>query len=835
MRVKVESHRTAGQDMSTLTRCGAKVKSFACWLFVFLFISSLCLAQGNFYFSTGDSKGPLDSDRLFSPSVGRKFYEIAYELVNSENRQFSISDHHLRTEQAMVFLNAAVKLDSRADYVRSLLIKTACSRKYTDHERSLAAVKDNSELIYYLLGDYVGKTADLEVVTEAVRYLLEQFNSREQREKLLEELLKNLGPKNTVLDSELATLLGLLNAEKTDVEAAQSYFMRAYYKNKYNKLAFEKLTELMPEQITPPIYLEHLRLALEKNPLDIEAAQAFAGYARQLELFHTAASAYEYCAELFRFLYPAQSLPKALYFPWALSNYNTQRNQYKCLQIAEQVRQSGRFDLSLEAIAAKAAVKIGDRQQANQILTTAEDKAQANYQSEIASQLAWFYCFAMPDADKAIDWANKAYSMEPNSATAAAILAYSLVINGQTDLAKTLIDNYQRTQISDLALAQIQLETEQRDAAVESLKSAIAAEPGSLEAERAKEILAQLNADYIPAVDPDITLTALRNSLARAVVPAFVRPEKIISAELNVRGSKFSYGSDFGATITITNNSSEPLVISDDGLFNGNIRVDANISGDLNKRIPNLVSVKIRPASPIEPGQSISIPLQLVTGELRRTLFDHPQATLYIEFTGYLDPVTTGEGEPTNRLGGIKPARVVVKHPGVELTAKYLRNRFNSLSKGRQGQKIKTAQFFVGLLMEQHTMAERQPLYKFMYADWMPALLKSALRYNLADDDWTVRVHTMAAMLPLTLDYELINAVAENLDDNHWPVRLTAAYLLAKAQGDDFGKVLDWKAKYDSNNLVRDMTIALGAVNPQLKQPPDKQLPADSNKEPPSS
>ncbi|MBA7659063.1 hypothetical protein ES703_67027 [subsurface metagenome] len=390
-------------------------------------------------------------------------------------------------------------------------------------------------------------------------------------------------------------------------------------------------------------------------------------------------------------------------------------------------------------------------------------------------------------------------------------------MNGQTDWAKLLIDNCERNQISDLALAQMQLEEGQQSSAIETLKSTIARDPGSLAAERAKEILAQHGGEYIPPIDPGIILTVLKNSFGQAVVPAFVRPEKIISVQLNLRGSEFSYGSKFSGTVAITNNSSEPLVISDDGLLSGNIRVDADVSGDLNKKIPNLVSAKIQPASPVERGRTILIPLRLVTAELRRILRTYPQASLDIEFTVYLDPVTTGEGL-TNRLRGIKPAKVTIKRPGIKLTGKYLQNRLNSLSKGRQGQKIKTAQLFTGLLMEQYAMANREPLYKFMYADWMPDLLKSALLHNLNDNDWVAKVHTMASMLTLPLDYELINALAESLNDTHWPTRMMAIYLLAKNQDSNFAKVLDWTAKYDSSNLVRDMAIALGTARPQQQE-----------------
>jgi hypothetical protein len=133
-----------------------------------------------------------------------------------------------------------------------------------------------------------------------------------------------------------------------------------------------------------------------------------------------------------------------------------------------------------------------------------------------------------------------------------------------------------------------------------------------------------------------------------------------------------------------------------------------------------------------------------------------------------------------------------------------------------------------------------QPPYKFTYADWMPAVLKSALVHSLTYDDWDTKVNTMADMTSLPLDYELINVLAENLNDTHWPVRLMAIYLLAKNQNGNFAKVLDWAAKYDSSKLVRDMAVALSAAAspPVQKKPPAQptqetpQQPAEPNTEP---
>ena len=767
-------------------------------------------------------------EELFSPSIARKFYEIAYELANSKD----VSGPE--AEQAIVFLTATVNLDTGADYAHPLLIKVASRYAKTDY----------STLVYHLLVNYVDESADLEVVRDAIRYLLERLDSREQRERLLQRMLKDTGKKNTILFSELVTLLGVFAVEKADLETAKFYFMQAYNSDKYNKLAFAKLAELMPEQVGPALYLEQLRLAIRENPADIEAALNFAQYAERLQLYEAAADAYKYCADLFEYLYPSEALPPNIYLPWAISCYNSQSNQHKCLQIADKLRQSGRFDLLLEAIAGRAAAKIGDAEQATRIFQDAEDKAQQllrqgprnnttplitrrdEYSHRVgAKEFAWFYCFALPDDNRALDWANKAYAIEPNSATAAALLAYSLMRNQQIEWAKPLIENYQRNQIADLTLAQIQLTKGQRDLAIRNLNSAIAKDPGSLAAELAKEILTKQGTVYIPPVDTDVVLATLKNSFDQTLVPEFIPPEEIISVQFNLRGNKFSYSSNFDAAVAITNNSSEPLVIGDDGLFKGNIRVDANVSGNLNKKIPNLVSLKTRTASLIEPGRSILIPLQLITGELKWMLLAHPQASLDIEFTLYLDPVTTDLGGIANRLSNIQPARVLVRRPAIKLNAKYLRTRFNSISTGQLGQKIKTAQLFIGLLMEQYAMSNRKPLYRFMYGDWMPTMLKSALIHqagllrNPADTEWLVKVHTMAGMLSLPLDQELTSAVAENLNNTHWPVRLMAVYLLAKSPDSKFAKVLDWTAKYDQNKLVRAMATALAAADTQAPEP----------------
>jgi hypothetical protein len=683
--------------------------------------------------------------------------------------------------------------------------------------------------VFNSLARYLNKNSDLEPARQAVQYLLERLNVREHREQMLTYLLQNLSGKNACFDSELTTLLGLLSAEKADVNAAQYYFIQAFNRDKYNELAFDKLAEFVPaEQISPAVYLEHLRLMLGKNLFDLNAAVAFARYAEQTQLYQTAADAYEYCARLFAYLYPSQQLPPDIYLPWMLNNYNAPRSQDNCLKIAFQLRQSGIFDLFAEAIAAKAAMKIGNPEQAGQILQSVETEISNQSSIPVLSgaeginnqSAAWFYSFASPDPNKALDWANRAYASEPNSPSAAALLAYSLVMNEQKDWAKTILDKYEQNQIAVLTLALVQLAEGQKDTAIETLKSAIAKNPGSLEAEHAKKILISIGGNYVPPSDPNITLLALRSTFATNLVPSFLTPDKIISAQLNLRGTEFSYGSSLEGSVAIINNSAEPLLISDDGFFTGNIRIDANVTGDLNKNIPNLASIKIRPPSPIDPGGSFFVPLSVFTGELRRLLLTHPQASFNIDFTLYLDPVTDEQGQVTGRIPGLKPASVTVKRQKTEIVDKFLKNRIGSLTSGQQGQKTKTAHLFIGLLLEQNAMAGIQPPYEFTYNDAMPPLLNSALLNSLTYDDWAVKTNIMTDMTDLPLDYQFITVLSENLNDTHWPTRLMALYLLAKNQKDTFKQVLDWTAQYDSNRFVCDMAVALGGTYVPPPQPP---------------
>jgi hypothetical protein len=747
------------------------------------------------------SSEPLPS--LSSQSAAACLRDIAYEVAYSPDTAGGEAD------QAIILLMAAKNLDNSMGPIEPLLLKLLGRRPQGDY---------SGQIVPWLQA-YVDPSCDRVVVREAVQATLDRLNSWEARKKLLEELAIKLGNKNPAIDSDLAMLLGFLLGEKGDTETAKLYLIRAYTSNSYNKVAFVKLAEIAPGDIGPGVYLEHLRLVLRENPLNLDAAMNFAQYAQQLQLYDLAALSYQYSAELYRYLYPAELLPAQIYLPWAVSSYNAKRGQPVTMQIAESVRGTGCFDLALEGLAARAAAKAGSQQEARRICRQAEDKAQqllqsASPQAPTPTQFAWFYCFADPNARKALDWANKAYSAEPNSPPTRALLAYALSLNDQMDWAKPMLGSCAGNQIADLVQAKVQAAAGSKQEAIQTLNAAINRDPGSLAAGRAREMLAELQSPYVPPINADALMGFLARRLGQAVVPQFLPPDKMIQVQLTVRHKEFAFGSDIDGVVTITNQGPEPLTITEDSLFKGGIRIDARVSGSLQKQIAPLVLQTVRTALEVQPGKSYTIPVRLSTAELRETLDAYPQASLEIQFVLYLDPVVAKDGSVTNRLMDLKPVTATVKRPGIDLTAGYVRNRLSAISSGPEGQRIATAQLFTGLLREQQAMADHGTLYPYRNAQWMPALLRSALTSDSGlllgngADDWVAAVCTMSDMLSVQLDEGLVAAVAKDLNRPEWPVRMMALYLLAHGSHGDFQPVLDWFAQNDANELVRRIAMS---------------------------
>ena len=780
------------------------------WLY--LYIVAYCYAL-----FMGVAVGASENERLFSENTTEIFIQQAQEIA----RQDSLDPQGI--EQAMTFLNAASALDEVSAVLPEQILKIAVAGCYGGH--------DYSQAILWALERQVSVRADLEVLTGAVRCLLDRQNSRLDREVLLEKLLKKYAESNKAFGSDLATQLGLLTVEKADMQSAINWLAYAYELNSYNRLAFIKLQELSLEQelsLKPEVYLLQLRSALDLNPYDLNQVLLYAETLKRMRLYGLAGQAYEYAAKLYMFSLPGQPLDEAILVPWILCYYHTPRYESKCIQVTDQYRDSQRFNLMLEAVAGRAALKLGQVEKGKAVLKKAGEKAEkllsekGLMQPIYPEQLAWYYSFVLGRPEKALAWANQAYKEAPRRQGVQEIFAYTLAQSGQMELAEEYARPSQETsQIAALTVA-ITMIDEQNDpngsTVLGLLKSAISMQPESFVAEKAVQILKDQGSDYVMPASAALAQAELAKIYEDQIVPDFVSPRERFSAKLLFSGSEFFYGNDFTPKLIIENTASGPLTIGSGSLLEGRLRVDVSLTGDLNVEVPNLLSMQFRPSRPILPAEHVSIPLPVDTGKLRKLLQTYPQADVDISFTVYLDPSEKENQTVENALSGTEPVRGQIHRSGVLLTRDFLMQRLDALARGKQGQQLRAVKLLIGLLAEQQAFEVGQA--DFQYVQVERTLLVDSVRRGLRDENWKVRVQALESLtsLAIPLDSDMVQEVSPNLNHEKWPVRLMAMVLLAKAQPDSFQKVLDWIAEHDPDWLNRRMAIALGAKEPKSIQ-----------------
>lgn len=791
----------------------SKIKFLILFIFVF---SAAAFAAENIIKSDEDENEvkpeiAIKPPELVSPLAAKTFYDIGYELYTGNQANSDTA------KQAMTFFNAAISLDGKANYVLQDIINIAW--QYPD--------QNLIDVVQLDLDQYIDYTSDLEVASKAVGYLLERLNSREQRQDLLQKLLHQYQQRNAMFASDLETQLGLLTAETADIDTAQSYLMDAFTANPYNRLAFAKLVEVTQKQgkqLNDIVYLQNLRYAVRTNPLDLTSVLRFAEYAQILGLYEPAAAAYKYGADVLTYISGPNSVRLEIYRPWLLNCYNMHKFD-QCRSILQAIHDKGIFDIRSEAIAMSAAKISGNEQSYKTIHDEIETRSLnilSGKEKPSASELAdltWFYSF-VADANKEIilDWATKAYNAEPNNIDAASLYAYAQAINNKAQLAQPVLEKIDAsTQAAGLAKAIVSTEKQESNSVEELLNRVVNTMPGSFEAQKAKSKMKELGFEYKPPIEPNAFITSLQNDFGQNFFSQFMEPEEMVSLKLSMKGTSFSYGTDIEGSLVIGNKYTEPVIICPDGLLKGNIRVDVRVDGDLKATIPALIVKTVRPSYDIKPRDALFVPLKLETGKLKSLLECYPQALLNLEFTAYMDPQIDSKGQikcPFN----IAPAKAVVTRRKLNLDTHYLQQRLDAIKRGHQGQKATSAQLFAGLLAEQQKFTKSGAEYKFVYAE--PELLTSALARCLSENDWVLKVQTIATMLIIKLDYRLTDALSEELNNSNWPVRLISEYILSKNGDEKFKPVLAWMAQNDPNPKVANLAVILSgtAQNPQQTQ-----------------
>ena len=742
----------------------------------------------------------IASEKISSGAISQVFTQLTDDLVHVESLGSS------RFEQAILYALAALDLNINNRQAHQSLMSLA--GRWPDRDYS-------SSVLTWLLNanhDY----SDWQLFKASLTYVLDHTKVAYRKEQIVKQLLERVSTKNQFVRSELLVVLATLAYENNNELKAHEYFSSAYTLCKYNKTAFMRLVQLAPDQIPAQMYFEHLRYVVRENPLDLEAALAFAQYSERLELYGLAAGAYGYCADLHDYLHPSEELPTHIFLPWAISCYNSVPHIDQVRDIVFRIHRTHQFNIFLESILARTTLAQGLEAEAQAMFAAierrAEDIVNAGGPEVQGKQMAWYYCFVHPDEGKALEWANQVYSEDPNSVAATSLLSYALIMNDQFEWAKPLAMKSD-TQIAQISQAILALAEKQEEEAVVLLRKAIVRDPSSFVAEFAKKLLKEKGVLYKPQIQSNEILSSLAGQFGKFIVPQFEDPNDRLAVRFEIRRKNIDFGESISGIVSIVNRSNEPLLISDDSVIRGHIQINASVRGVIKQDIPSLVSERLFTRKLIAPGKSASVSVRLDRGKLKQILESHPQAVLDIDFTLFANAPQEDQAEVSPFA--IKPVSVSVHRPGAVITTRALNNQYSAIVMSDASSRVKTGKLFLGLLREQAVMAEQGALYHFRYADWMPGRLTSAFSSEsgllLLDTyaEWESKTELMVNMLGMSLDDKISTAVARHLRNPAWPTRMIALSVLNYSHGETFTDVLTWSKKYDTHPLVRRLAEAM--------------------------
>ncbi|MCP4453315.1 MAG: hypothetical protein GY809_17795 [Planctomycetes bacterium] len=754
----------------------------------------------------------ITSEKLSSGAISQVFTELADDLMHVDSLGSA------RYEQAMLYVLAAQDLNVNNRQAHQRLMSLVDRWPERDYSSSVLSWLRNSSHDY----------TDWQLFKDSLAYVMKHMRVAYGKEQLVNKLLERVASKNELVRSELLVAKATLAYENNNELKAQDGFSDAYNACKYNKIAFMRLVQLAPDRIPAKMYFEHLRYVVRENPLDQEAALAYAQYSERLELYGLAAGAYRYCADLYQYLNPSSELPAEVFLPWAICCYNSVQHVDQLPEIVSRIRGYNRFNIFLESILARSVLAQGREGEAQALFAAIEQRAEQIIHSgsiEVEGrQLAWYYCFVRPDEDKALEWANQIYSEEPNSVAATSLLSYALIMNDQLEWAKPLALN-SNTQIAQISQAVLAIADDDEEKAVALLRQAIVRDPSSFVAEFAKKLLTERGVTYRPQIKSHDILSSLASEFSRFIVPTFKDPNDCVAVRFEIPRKNIDFGESISATVSIVNKSDEPILISEDSLIQGHVQIDAVVRGVLKKDIPALVSEPLFTRKLIGPGKSAVASVRLDRGRLKQMLETHPQAVLDIDFTLRMNVPQADDAEPAPFP--MKPVVVSVHRPGAVVTTRGLNNQYAAIVMSDASRRVETGKLFLGLLKEQAVMAEQGPLYHFRYADWMPGRLISAFSSEsgllLMDtyQAWESKTELIVTMKGMALDGRISTALARHLRNPAWPVRMATLSVLSSTHGESFSGVLAWSKKYDTHPLVRRLAEILLVSQAQPSEVPD--------------
>ncbi len=808
-----------------------------------------------------------------------------------------------RLRKSCLLLQAAQKLDNSNTAVLYDLFSMFISPAINDSGRALDCLVAYSKL----------KPNDSFIVESWLNYQLDNMNSRKAREDFLRQSMPALQNYPYVL-SQVQNQMGVMALEKGDTKGAIKYFNQAFSTSAFNDQALGRLLSVTMPVIkrdnidSQPLWQSaslqnwyqqnalRWRLRIRNNPYDITAMLNFIQTLQISGHYKMALQYYPYAFKLLKMSgAPAADIAglklQQLSVAYSAGQYKT------CLRIANSLLKDNPYDLLVLSVKAMALQKLGETVQAQKILqmaaahSLAELKAQltknqTKYQPKIqaafqtkshsqnqtesrgqaqnstgknisaqAGELAWFFCFVMPDPQRALQYSMVNYKANHTNIQVQATLAYARIMNKDYQQAQSLLKLLDTNDpLVVLARARLLATQGQKTAARRLLNSLTQTQTGIIQ-ENIRRLYSLIAAPTSSSenIQPGMQKkpqTDLASSLAKAssgntkslaTLSPFAQmerffavnfnnkdlqivdhPEKFIKCYMKFPRDIYYAGEPVNAKIYLTNTSSMPLLVGQDSFLNPHVVIMAQLQplassgiGAVNDVSQPVDTTKRGRAFSLIPllhryisgpyilaaGQSVITRVQLNIETVGKTLQDNPQKTYRITFYTFLDPVIDAAGNITSKISALQPKAVTITRIGFVPERMRLNNRLEAMQSGSCKERINAANLISSLLREAQLARKNRLSYQPLAIN--TSILQSALLACLNDGDYRVRafaVHDLAG-LDLLVSRPVINKMVNLLNDKNWLVRFMAIDTLEPVT--DLTDYFKWGLIHEKNNIVK--------------------------------
>ncbi|MCG3125655.1 MAG: hypothetical protein CHACPFDD_00480 [Phycisphaerae bacterium] len=437
--------------------------------------------------------------------------------------------------------------------------------------------------------------------------------------------------------------------------------------------------------------------------------------------------------------------------------------------------------------------------------------------AERVAQAAWFYCTIDVQPERALRLAQAAAKALPAEPFAIRTLGWALALNRRYEQAQqTLLRVSAVDPFAAYQLARLMLDGDNESGArklLETLQNPPTAGP-------AFDLLASLGIT-LPAASTkarQAELLEVLDDFDRSTLEYLADPARFVSAELSVENSAPGSAEPWWIVLKLSNRSSTPLALGPGGALDPVLMLSFKMSGDRDRVMDNLLTIRFERESLLNPGQTITFRQTIDLGPLRRASRASPQQLQRVTMDALLDPQRAADGSWGPSAGGQRLGAVYFNRLPAKVDPDTVRDLIKSAADGELLERLAAIETCAQLLGER----QRRDTGRLSYEpEYVPAArLAAALLAALEADDWQVRTRALEAATLIGFDRQMLAAVKHNLKHEHWLVRLMAARLLGEREGAPFAATAEALARDDPDELVRDYAAGITA---RLRRPPTSQ------------